>query len=46
MKIKYNLILILAAVLTMAQTAWAANEETITWTMDGGKSGKTTHSGD
>ena len=46
MKIKYNLILILAVMLTMAQTAWAANEETVTWTMDGGKSGQTTLSGD
>ena len=32
--------------LTMAQTAWAANEETVTWTMDGGKSEQTTLSGD
>ena len=36
MKIKYNLILILAAVLTMAQTAWAATEtKTVTFYMDG-----------
>ena len=37
---------ILAVMLTMAQTAWAANEETVTWTMDGGKSEQTTLSGD
>ena len=42
MKIKYNLILILAAVLTMAQTAWAATEtKTVTFYMDGGASGNT-----
>ena len=46
MKQTFNLILILAVMLTMAQTAWAANEETVTWTMDGGKSGQTTLSGD
>ena len=43
---KFNLILTLAVMLTMAQTAWAANEETVTWTMDGGKSEQTTLSGD
>ncbi len=43
---KFNLILTLAAMLTMVQTAWAANEETVTWTMDGGKSGQTTPSND
>ena len=37
---------ILAVMLTMAQTAWAANEETVTWTMDGGNSKQTTLSGD
>ena len=37
---------ILAVMLTMAQTAWAANEETVTWTMDGGKSEQTMLSGD
>ena len=36
MKIKYNLILTLAVMLTMAQTAWAVTvEETVTWPMDG-----------
>lgn len=36
MKIKYNLILTLAVMLTMAQTAWAVTEEvTETWTMNG-----------
>ena len=44
---EFNLILILAAMLTMAQTAMAATEEvTVTWTMDGGKSGQTTPSND
>lgn len=38
--------LLLVMLLTMAQTAWAANEETVTWTMDGGKSKQTTLSGD
>ena len=45
MKIKYNLILILAAVFMMAQTAWAGTTietRTATWQMDGGASGSTT----
>ena len=43
MKIKYNLILILAVMLTMAQTAWAATEtKTVTFYMDGCTSGRTT----
>ena len=38
----FNLILILAAMLTMAQTAWAATEtRTVTFYMDGGTSGRT-----
>ena len=39
----FNLILTLAAMLTMAQTAWATD---VTWTMDGGKSKQTTPSND
>ena len=43
MKIKYNLILILAAMLTMAQTVWAAKEtRKVTFYMDGCTSGRTT----
>lgn len=39
---KFNLILILATMLTMAQTAWAATEtRTATFYMDGGASGNT-----
>ena len=41
----FNLILTLAAMLTMAQTAWAATVKetrTTTWQMDGGASGSTT----
>ncbi len=39
---KFNLILTLAAMLTMAQTAWAATEtRTVTFYMDGGASGNT-----
>ena len=41
----FNLILTLAAMLTMAQTAWAGTTietRTVTWKMDGGKSGLTT----
>ncbi len=41
----FNLILTLAAMLTMAQTAWAATVKetrTATWQMDGGASGSTT----
>ena len=48
-KRKFNLILILAAMLTMAQTAWAATEietRTATWYMDGGTSGNTNLQGD
>ena len=42
----FNLILTLAAMLTMAQTAWAATEtRTATWYLDGGSSGKTTLQG-
>ena len=42
MKTKFNLILILATMLTMAQTAWAATEtKTLTFYMDGGASGNT-----
>ena len=44
MKIKYNLILTLAVMLTMAQTAWAATKtetRTVTFYMDGGASGRT-----
>ena len=44
MKIKYNLILTLAVILTMAQTAWAATKtetRTVTFYMDGGASGRT-----
>ena len=45
-KRKFNLILILAAMLTMAQTAWAKTEtRTATWYLDGGSSGKTTLQG-
>ena len=36
---KFNLILTLAALLTMAQTAWA---DDVTWYMDGGKNGHST----
>ena len=42
---KFNLILTLAAMLTMAQTAWAGTKietRTATWYMDGGTSGITT----
>ena len=40
---KFNLILTLAVMLTMAQTAWAKTEtRTATWYMDGGTSGITT----
>ena len=45
MKLSFNLILTLAAMLTMAQTAWAGTTietRTVTWKMDGGKSGQTT----
>ena len=46
MKRTFNLILIVAALLTMAQTAWAATEtRTATWYLDGGSSGKTTLQG-
>ena len=39
---KFNLILTLVAMLTMAQTAWAATEtRTVTFYMDGGASGNT-----
>lgn len=39
---KFNLILTLAVMLTMAQTAWAVTEtKTVTFYMDGGASGKT-----
>ena len=39
MKLSFHLILTLAAMLTMAQTAWAATEEvTETWTMNGSAS--------
>ena len=42
MKTKFNLTLILAVMLTMAQTAWAATEtKTLTFYMDGGASGNT-----
>ena len=44
MKIKFNLILTLAVMLMMAQTAWAATKtetRTATWYIDGGTSGKT-----
>lgn len=34
MKLSFHLILILAAMLTMAQTAWA-DDVTVTWPMDG-----------
>ena len=45
-KRKFNLILILSAMLTMAQTAWAKTEtRTATWYLDGGSSGKTTLQG-
>ena len=40
----FNLILTLAVMLTMAQTAWAATKtetRTATWYMDGGASGNT-----
>lgn len=41
-KLSFNLILTLAVMLTMAQTAWAATiEETVTFYMDGGASGNT-----
>ena len=42
---KFNLILILVTMFTMAQTAWAATVKetrTTTWQMDGGASGSTT----
>ena len=39
MKLSFNLILTLAAMLTMAQTAWA---DDVTWYMDGGKNGHST----
>ena len=39
MKRTFNLILTLAALLTMAQTAWA---DDVTWYMDGGKNGHST----
>ena len=45
MKQKFNLTLTLVAMLTMAQTAWAATVKetrTTTWQMDGGASGSTT----
>ena len=43
---KFHLILTLAAMLMMAQTAWAATEiRTATWYLDGGSSGKTTLQG-
>ena len=45
MKRIFNLILTLAAMLTMAQTAWAGTTietRTVTWKMDGGLSGQTT----
>ena len=45
MKIKYNLILTLAAMLTMAQTAWAGTKietRTVTYYLNGGTSGSTT----
>ena len=45
MKLSFNLILTLAAMLTMAQTAWAGTiieTRTVTWKMDGGLSGQTT----
>lgn len=46
MKRTFNLILILAAMLTMAQTSWAKTEtRTATWYLDGGSSGKTTLQG-
>ncbi|MBR3414069.1 MAG: hypothetical protein IKG81_15425 [Bacteroidales bacterium] len=42
MKLSFHLILTLAAMLTMAQTAWAATEtRTVTFYMDGGASGNT-----
>ena len=44
MKLSFNLILILAVMLMMAQTAWAATKietRTATWYMDGGASGNT-----
>ena len=44
----FNLILTLAAMLTMAQTAWAGTKietKTATWYLDGGSSGKTTLQG-
>ena len=43
-KLSFHLILTLAAMLTMAQTAWAATKtetRTATWYMDGGASGNT-----
>ena len=45
MKRTFNLILTLAAMLMMAQTAWAGTTietRTVTWKMDGGVSGQTT----
>ena len=45
----FNLILTLAAMLTMAQTAWATTTtvtRTVTWKMDGGASGETTKTDD
>ena len=44
MKLSFHLILTLAAMLTMAQTAWAATKietRTVTFYMDGGASGNT-----
>ena len=44
-KLSFHLILTLAAMLTMAQTAWAGTTietRTVTWKMDGGLSGQTT----
>ena len=48
MKRTFNLILTLAVMLTMAQTAWAGTKietKTATWYLDGGSSGKTTLQG-
>ena len=43
MKLSFNLILTLVAMLTMAQTAWAATEtKTATWYLNAGTSGTTT----
>ena len=46
---KFNLILALVMMLTMAQTAWATTTtvtRTVTWKMDGGASGETTKTDD